>query len=81
VSGAGPSRLRQMAEASRALEERLRQGGGLERIAKQHAQGKLSARERIAALMDPGSRFVELGLLVAHDQYEGEAPAAGSSPG
>ncbi|MFM9014700.1 MAG: carboxyl transferase domain-containing protein, partial [Gemmatimonadota bacterium] len=66
-----------MAEASRALEERLRQGGGPERIAKQHAQGKLSARERIAALMDPGSRFVEFGLLVAHDQYEGEAPAAG----
>ena len=77
MSGAGSSRLRQMAEASRALEERLRQGGGPERIAKQHAQGKLSARERIAALMDPGSRFVEFGLLVAHDQYEGEAPAAG----
>ncbi len=77
MSGAGPSRLRQMAEASRALEERLRQGGGPERIAKQHAQGKLSARERIAALMDPGSRFVEFGLLVAHDQYEGEAPSAG----
>lgn len=77
MSGAGPSRLRQLAEASRALEDRLRQGGGQERIAKQHAQGKLSARERIAALMDPGSRFVEFGLLVAHDQYEGEAPAAG----
>ncbi|MGA1360657.1 MAG: carboxyl transferase domain-containing protein, partial [Gemmatimonadaceae bacterium] len=77
MSEAGPSRLRQLAEASRALEERLRQGGGAERIAKQHAQGKLSARERIAALMDPGTRFVEFGLLVAHDRYEGEAPAAG----
>ncbi len=71
------SRLRELADASRELEQRLRLGGGAERTAKQHAQGKLTARERVAALQDPGSHFLELGLLVAHDLYDGEAPAAG----
>ncbi len=76
MSGA-QSRLRALAEASRELEQRLRQGGGAERIAKQHAQGKLTARERVARLKDPESQFLEFGLLVAHDRYGGEAPAAG----
>jgi 3-methylcrotonyl-CoA carboxylase beta subunit len=71
------SRLRELAAASRALEQKLRLGGGPERIAKQHAQGKLTARERVAGLQDPGTRFLEFGLLVAHDLYDGEAPAAG----
>jgi acetyl-CoA carboxylase carboxyltransferase component len=39
--------------------------------------GKLTARERIERLCDPGTFFVEIGLLVAHDRYEGQAPAAG----
>ena len=71
------SRLRTLGAQVRELEERLRQGGGPERIARQHAQGKLTARERVAALCDPDSRFLEIGLLVAHDQYEGQAPSAG----
>lgn len=71
------SRLRDLAEASKELEAGLRLGGGPERIARQHKQGKLTARERVAALKDPGSHFLEFGLLVAYDQYEGEAPAAG----
>ena len=48
--GAKPSRLRELAEAARSLEARLRLGGGPDKAAKQHAQGKLTARERIAAL-------------------------------
>lgn len=64
-------------EELRALEARLRLGGGPEKIARQHQQGKLTARERIERLLDPGSDFLEIGLLVAYDQYEGEAPAAG----
>ena len=40
-------------------------GGGEKRIAAQHAKGKLTARERIDLLMDPGS-FEELGMLVKH---------------
>jgi 3-methylcrotonyl-CoA carboxylase beta subunit len=61
----------------RELEDRLRQGGGLDKIERQHRQGKLTARERIARLLDPETRFQEVGLLIAHDQYEGQAPAAG----
>jgi acetyl-CoA carboxylase carboxyltransferase component len=71
------SRLQELSEALRALEDRLRRGGGPERIERQHRQGKLTARERIALLGDPGSRFLEIGLLVAYDQYDGQAPGAG----
>ena len=47
------------------------------RSRKQHKQGKLTARERVARLCDAGARFLELGLLVAYDQYDGQAPGAG----
>ncbi len=59
------------------LEEKLRQGGGPAKIEKQHQSGKLTARERVAKLIDPGAMFLEIGLLVAHDKYDGQAPAAG----
>ena len=71
------SRLRELSAEIRVLEDRLRQGGGPDKIEKQHAQGKLTARERVAGLCDQGARFIELGLLVAYDQYDGQAPAAG----
>jgi acetyl-CoA carboxylase carboxyltransferase component len=71
------ARLRALADEVRALETTLRQGGGSDRIAKQHAQGKMTARERVSALFDPRSRFLEIGLLIAHDRYDGQAPAAG----
>jgi 3-methylcrotonyl-CoA carboxylase beta subunit len=71
------SRLRELSAEVRALEDRLRQGGGPDKAEKQHKQGKLTARERVAGLCDPGARFVELGLLIAYDQYDGQAPAAG----
>jgi acetyl-CoA carboxylase carboxyltransferase component len=61
----------------RALEENLRSGGGPERIARQHSQNKLTARERVVRLLDPETTFLEIGLLVAYDRYEGQAPAAG----
>ena len=71
------SRLRELSAEVRELENKLRQGGGAERIAKLHTQGKLSARERVEKLCDVSARFLEIGLLVAHDQYDGQAPAAG----
>ncbi len=71
------SRLRDLSAEVRELEKTLREGGGSERIAKLHAQGKLSARERVERLCDPGARFLEIGLLVAYDQYDGNAPGAG----
>ena len=61
----------------RATEDRLRLGGGADKIERQHKQGKLTARERIALLLDEGSPLLEIGLLVAFDEYEGQAPAAG----
>jgi len=71
------SRLRGLTEELRGLEERLRAGGGADKIRKQHEQGKLTARERVKLLLDEGAYAQEIGLLVAYDQYEGGAPAAG----
>jgi acetyl-CoA carboxylase carboxyltransferase component len=71
------TRLRTLSDEVRALESRLREGGGPDKIARQHTQGKLTARERIEGLRDPGTRFLEIGLLVAYDQYDGQAPGAG----
>lgn len=74
-----PSRthLESLVAELRALEDQLRKGGGADKIERQHAQGKLTARERIEKLLDPGAHFQEVGLLVAYDQYDGQAPAAG----
>jgi acetyl-CoA carboxylase carboxyltransferase component len=71
------TRARRLARELAELEARLRQGGGKKRIEKQHADGKLTARERIGLLLDPRTRFQEIGLLVAHDRYDGQAPGAG----
>jgi acetyl-CoA carboxylase carboxyltransferase component len=51
--------------------------GGDERIARQHAAGKLTARERVATLFDPGS-FVELGALVGGEDIPADALVAGA---
>jgi acetyl-CoA carboxylase carboxyltransferase component len=71
------SRLRELTGELRELEAKLRLAGGAQRIEKQHKQGKLTARERIDLLLDKNSFSQEIGLLVAHDQYDGGAPAAG----
>lgn len=42
-----------------------------------HEKGQLSPRERVAKLLDPGAPWFEVGLLVAHDLYDGQAPGAG----
>jgi 3-methylcrotonyl-CoA carboxylase beta subunit len=69
--------LRRLSADLRALEQRLRLGGGAKKIEKQHAEGKLTARERIEFLVDRETRFLEIGLLVAYDRYDAQAPAAG----
>jgi 3-methylcrotonyl-CoA carboxylase beta subunit len=71
------SRLRQLSDEYRRLAAQLQEGGGAARVAKMHQQGKLSPRERVQGLLDAGAPWLELGLLVAHDQYEGQAPGAG----
>ena len=70
------SRLQKLTDEYRVLEARLKLGGGTEKIEKIHKQGKLTARERIDLLLDPDSFQQEIGLLVAYDQYDGQAPAA-----
>src|SRR4249920_1846985 len=59
--------------------EQIRLGGGKTAIARQHEKGRLTARERIAKLIDAGTDFFELGLWAAWNMYRewGGAPAAG----
>jgi 3-methylcrotonyl-CoA carboxylase beta subunit len=63
-------------------EEKIREGGGPKAIERQHAQGRLTARERISLLADAGT-FFELGIYAAFGMYEewGGAPAAGAITG
>lgn len=75
--GVASGRLGELTAELRQLEERLRAGGGPDKIDRQHKQGKLTARERIGLLLDKDSVQQEIGLLVAYDQYDGGAPAAG----
>jgi 3-methylcrotonyl-CoA carboxylase beta subunit len=77
MSAPAETRAEKLTRELYELEAQLREGGGAKRIAKQHEQGKLTARERISLLLDPRTRFQEVGLLVAYDRYEGQAPAAG----
>jgi acetyl-CoA carboxylase carboxyltransferase component len=77
VAGGPTGRLGALSAELKALRERLWEGGGEGRIERQHAQGKLTARERVSLLLDPEEPSVEIGLLVAHDLYDGQAPAAG----
>ena len=56
-------------EKLRRLKEQARLGGGLKRIEARHKQGKLTARERLDLLLDPGS-FREIGMFVTHRATE-----------
>ncbi|MFZ0593696.1 MAG: carboxyl transferase domain-containing protein, partial [Bryobacteraceae bacterium] len=69
--------MRELVNELQQLEDRLRLGGGAKKIEKQHREGKWTARERIAHLVDRGALFLEIGLLIAYDKYEGQAPGAG----
>jgi acetyl-CoA carboxylase carboxyltransferase component len=77
AKSASAGRLGQLSAELKELRERLKAGGGPERIERQHQQGKLTARERVTLLLDPGVPAFEIGLLVACDLYDGQAPAAG----
>jgi 3-methylcrotonyl-CoA carboxylase beta subunit len=64
-------------------EQQICQGGGAKAIEAQHKKGRLTARERILKLIDPGSHFFELGIFAAFEMYEewGGAPGAGAVTG
>src|SRR3954468_24922786 len=72
------------AKAMQALVDDLRAqlakaaaGGGEAARAKHTARGKLLPRDRVQMLLDPGTAFLEIAPLAAHDMYNGDAPSAG----
>src|SRR3989454_10077932 len=77
TSIAAAAHMSHLVDQLHKLEEGLRAGGGPAKIEKQHRAGKLTARERVAKLLDSGAYFQEIGLLIAYDRYEGQAPSAG----
>ena len=56
------------------------EGGGKKAIDRQHSKGKLTARERVALLIDKDSEFFELNTFCAHEMYKeyGGAPSSGT---
>ncbi|MBC7420855.1 MAG: methylcrotonoyl-CoA carboxylase [Bdellovibrio sp.] len=57
--------------------EVIKRGGGEEAVKKHKARGKMTARERVEGLIDPGTAFLEFSTLAANDLYDGQAPGAG----
>jgi acetyl-CoA carboxylase carboxyltransferase component len=72
--------MRSLVAEIRAMAAEVKLGGGPDAVARHHKKGKMTARERIESLIDPGSRFLELGVFSAWGMYEehGGAPAAGT---
>jgi 3-methylcrotonyl-CoA carboxylase beta subunit len=68
---------RALAEDLRAQVARIAEGGGADAQKKHVARGKLLPRERVRALLDPGTPFLELSQLAAFGMYDGDAPSAG----
>ncbi len=60
-----------------AVVQRIQQGGGDKARERHVARGKLLPRERLDALLDPGTPFLELSQLAAHEVYDDPVPAAG----
>src|SRR5271165_2743479 len=61
----------------RETADRVRQGGGDTARQRHLSRGKLLPRDRVRALIDPVSPFLEVGQLAAHDMYGGDVPSAG----
>ena len=74
---------RKLLEGLEAQAAEVRRGGGERAVAREHKRGKLTARERVAALLDEGTPFRELGLFVGRGMYEDEGgcPAGGTVMG
>jgi 3-methylcrotonyl-CoA carboxylase beta subunit len=74
---ANAAQLRAAVEDLRATQAKAAEGGGEKARDKHSARGKLLPRERVRALLDPGSPFLELSPLAAHGMYDDQAPCAG----
>lgn len=79
TSGKQENWLNELLDGLRAQEHEIMLGGGQSRIDKEHAKGKLTARERIEQLTDDDSDFFELGLWAGYEMYEevGGCPSGG----
>jgi acetyl-CoA carboxylase carboxyltransferase component len=71
------SRMSALVEELRSRTALVARGGSPAALERHRSRGKLTARERIDRLVDPGTAFLELGALAAWDIYDGEAPSAG----
>src|SRR5438552_427482 len=71
------ARMEQLVAELRERTARVALGGGEKAVERHRSRGKLTARERIDRLVDPGSVFLELAALADWDVYEGQAPSAG----
>jgi 3-methylcrotonyl-CoA carboxylase beta subunit len=69
--------MRSLVDDLKAQSARIAEGGGQKARDKHTSRGKLLPRERVRALLDPGTPFLELSQLAAHGMYGGEVPAAG----
>lgn len=69
--------MQEQVSSLRVKLEQIHLGGGIKTRDKHVARGKLLPRDRIDALLDPGSPFLELSALAADGQYDDQAPAAG----
>ncbi len=71
--------LRTLTDEFLEIESQIKLGGGEKAIARQHAKSRLTARERLALLVDANTHFQELGLWAGYKMYEeaGGAPGAG----
>jgi acetyl-CoA carboxylase carboxyltransferase component len=74
---ANRARMEELVAELRERTAQVAEGGGGEAVERHRSRGKMLARERIEALLDPGSSFLELNALAAWGLYEDEAPAAG----
>src|SRR5438046_1177726 len=74
---ANRERMQALVDQYRARLEQVREGGGPKYVARHREQGKMPVRERIEALIDRGSAFLELSALAAWDMYDSDAPGAG----
>jgi 3-methylcrotonyl-CoA carboxylase beta subunit len=76
-ANANAETMRALVADLRNTAERLRLGGGQTARERHLSRGKLLPRDRIRALIDPVSPFLEIGQLAAHGMYGGEVPSAG----
>lgn len=80
ISGKNETAFLSLQKRLKEAGEAIKLGGGPEAMEKQRKRGKLPARERIQKLIDPGSKFLEIGLMAAYGMYEeyGGAPSSGT---